>query len=87
MFAQNIHCECSIVPRSKNTQSVVIGSTLQGYVNKVRYNVLSLKQHLKSTVYVKSNRKAMNRKGAIKRQIPLLKPKREINKYYKYVIG
>ena len=31
----------------------------------------------------KSNRKAMNRNWAIKRQIPLLKPKREINKYYK----
>ena len=31
---------------------------------------------------VKSNRKAMNRKWAIKRQIPLLQPKREINKYY-----
>ena len=31
----------------------------------------------------KSNRKAMNRNWSNKRQIPLLKPKREINKYYK----
>ena len=31
----------------------------------------------------KSIRKAMNRTGAIKRQITLVKPKREINKYYK----
>ena len=52
----------------------VIGKTIERSVHKYVYNYCT--QH-------KSNRKAMNRNWRNQRQTPLLKPKREINKYYK----
>ena len=49
--------------------------------NSIVYKILMQKQEIKTAN--KSNRKAMNRNWSNQKGFPLLKPKREINIYYK----
>ena len=65
---------------AREREWATLKSTYTGYCEK--YSIIS-EINIYSLNLSKSNSKAINRNWSNQRQIPLLKPKREINRYYK----
>ena len=88
-FVKSILCDLGFSHVWNNHSTFNSYSLLASIKNKLKERFISfwkkrmVRKLVKKLRTYKSNRKAITGTEAIKRQIPLLKPKREINKYYK----